>query len=220
MFAQIDAGGTEVVYTMYDATSSYDAYVVPAQGGAKRKICSACGPTFSLSPDGKQFLAVPVTSQTNIDLVDVASGKSTPILQHSQYRLVFPRFSPDGKWIVFLLTHSAGSLDVMLAPFRGAASVPEQDWITITPAPGNVTQAFWSPDGGLLYYVISSGGSTSLMARRLDRNHHPADPPLRVFQFPGRLRPQGPDILNAVPGRFIGSMSELSFNVWMTDLPK
>jgi hypothetical protein len=109
----------------------------------------------------------------------------------------------------------------MLAPFRGAASIPEQDWIAVASAQGNVSPSrpFWSPDGGLLYYMISSGGSTSLMARRLDRNHHP-DPPFRVFQFPGRLRPQGPDFLNAVPGRFIGAMSELSFNIWMTDLPK
>jgi Tol biopolymer transport system component len=92
-WAQIDAGGTEVVYTRSDATQSFDAYVVPAQGGAKRKICGGCGPTMSLSPDGKQLLSGPLTSPTQIDLVDVASGKSTPILQHSQYRLGSPRFS-------------------------------------------------------------------------------------------------------------------------------
>lgn len=59
------------------------------------------------------------------------------------------------------------------------------------------------------------------MARRLDRIDHPFDPPFRVFDFPGRIHPQGKgDFLSAVPGRFIGAMSEFSFNVWMMDLPK
>jgi serine/threonine protein kinase/WD40 repeat protein len=220
-FALIDASGTEVVYTTYDARLSYDAYVVPAQGGARRKICDKCGPTESLSPDGKQFLAEG-SAPSMVNLVDVASGKSTLVLQHSQFPVRLPHFSPDGKWIVFLLSRSAASFDVMLAPFRGATSVPEQDWITVTPTPANVNQAFWSPDGALLYYGINAGGSYSLMARHLDRNYHPADAPFRVFQFAGRIRPQGGggDSLTAVPGRFIGAMSELSFNVWMMDLPK
>ncbi len=110
----------------------------------------------------------------------------------------------------------------MLAPFRGATSVPEQDWITVTTAPANVFQAFWSPDGGLLYYIINAGGSYSLMARRLDRKLHPAGASFRVFEFPARLHPQNywNDAIIAVPGRFIGAMSDLSYNIWIMDLPK
>ncbi len=224
--ALINASGTEVVYTMSDARSSYDVYVVPAQGGQKRKICDNCGPTDSLSPDGKHFLATRRSGRrTGVHLVDMASGKSALVLEHSQYFVFAPRFSPDGKWIVFLMARGVGAFDFMLAPFRGASSVPEKDWITVTPAPGSVSQGFWSPDGGLVYYVTSVGGSSSLMARHLDRNHHPADPPFRVFEFSSRIHPQGngfypPEALSAVPGRFVGAMSEFSFNVWMMDLPK
>jgi Tol biopolymer transport system component len=224
-FTQINASGTEVFFTMSNSTGSIDADVVPTQGGAKRKICSDCGPTNSLSPDGTEFLES--RGDRSINLVDVASGKRTLILQHSQYPLTRPRFSPDGKWIVFLLQRGAAVLDVKVAPFRGATSVPEQDWTTVTPAPANVNQAFWSPDGGLLYYVVSGGGSYSLMARRLDRNYHPAKPAFRVFEFPGRIHPQvslvtfdPTDTLTAVPGRFIGAMPEFSFNIWIMDLPK
>jgi len=209
----------EVLYT----ASAYEVYAVPAQGGAKRKICEKCGPTESLSSDGKQFLATQQGSpRAGINLVDVASGNTTLVLQHSQYRVSTPRFSPDGKWIAFRLIRGAGAIDILLAPFRGGVSVPEQDWITVTPAPANVHQAFWSPDGGLVYYVIGAGGSTSLMARRLDRNHHPVDPPFRVFEFPGRPTPASAvsDLLTAMPGRFIGAMTENSSNIWMTDLPK
>jgi hypothetical protein len=128
--------------------------------------------------------------------------------------------SPAAKqWIPFLMLRGPGAID-MSAPFRGATSVPEQDWITVT-APANVSQAFWSPDAGLVYYVINSGGSSCLMARRLDLNDHPLDPPFRVSDFPGRIHPQGnEDFLSAVPGRFIDALSWFSFNVWMTDLPK
>jgi len=215
----------ELFNKFLDATMSFDVYAVPAQGGAKRKVCGHCGPTESLSPDGKDFLTADIVPPSKINLVDVASGESRLLLQHSQNPLSRPRFSPDGKWIAFLVTRTAGSLDVMLAPIGGSASVPEQDWITITPAPENVEQAFWSPDGGLVYYVINAGGSFSIMARHLDRNRRPAGTPFRVFEFPGRIHPQSgintrEDMLTAVPGRFIGALPELSFNVWMTDLPR
>jgi hypothetical protein len=105
-------------------------------------------------------------------------------------------------------------------------SVSEQDWIAVTPAPLNLNQAFWSPDGKLIYYVANSAASFSLMARHIDRNLNPVDPPFRVFELPSRIHPQffqgfnAIGTLSAVPGRFIRVMPELSFNVWMMDLPK
>ena len=230
-FAQINASGTEVFFTMSNNASSYDDYVVPTQGGAKRKICDQCGPIESLSPDGGQFLSTRQDSpRLGVNLVDIASGKSTLILEHSRYYTGTPRFSPDGKWILFLMVRGAGSTHIMLAPFRGATSVPEQDWITVTPTPADINQAFWSPDGGLLYYVISSAGTSSLMARRLDRSRHPAGTPFRVFQFPGRIHPHAhwgvnqlweqSEVLTALPGSFVGAMSDDSDNIWMMDLPK
>jgi hypothetical protein len=104
-----------------------------------------------------------------------------------------------------------------------------QDWITVTPSPADISQAFWSPDGGLVYYVISSAGASLLMARRLDRSRHPPGTPFRVFQFPAQMHPHlywfvnGADqdeALTALPGRIIGAMAEYSSNIWMMDLPK
>jgi Tol biopolymer transport system component len=221
VWPQIDASGSEVVYTMYDLVVRYDAYVVSAHGGAKRKICGDCGPTESLSPDGTHFLVTrPDSLRSGINVVDVASGKSTLVLHSSSSRVGLPRFSPDGKWIAFLMARS-GSIDVMVAPFRGETSVPEQEWITVTPSPANVNQEFWSPDGGLLYYGITSGSASLLMARHLDGSRHPVDDPFRVFEFTGGARPQSTaDFLSAVPGRFIGALTQYSSNIWMMDLPK
>jgi Tol biopolymer transport system component len=93
-----------------------------------------------------------------------------------------PRFSPDGKWIVFL-AQRAKTPDVMVAPFRGAETIPEKDWITVTAGVAN-TQAFWSPDGNLLYLATNAVNSYSIMAQRLDRNHHPAGVPSVFTSLP------------------------------------
>lgn len=113
---------------------------------------------------------------------------------------------------------------------RYAGAVSGRDQITVTQAPADINQAFWSPDGGLLYYVTSSAGTSSLMARRLDGSRHRAGPPFRVFQFPGRMHPHGSwgdnqlwqesEALTALPGRFVGAMSEDNNNIWIMDLPK
>jgi len=62
------------------------------------------------------------------------------------------------------------------------------------------------------------------MARRLDRSHRPTGPPLRVYEFAGRVRPATtgttPEALSAVPGRFIGALYEQNYNIWMMDLRK
>jgi hypothetical protein len=48
----------------------------------------------------------------------------------------------------------------------------------------------------------------------------------RVYEFTGRYRqtsvngPFGPDMLTALDGGFIGALQELTFNIWMMNLPK
>ena len=66
------------------------------------------------------------------------------------------------------------------------------------------------------------------MARRLDDNHHPTGDPLRVYEFAGQIRPvaggsaagAAADTLLAVPGRFIGALQEVHYDIWIVDLPK
>jgi serine/threonine protein kinase len=221
-YAQIDPTGTQVVYTMYDSAMAQEVYAIAPQGGSKRKICDDCGPSLSLSPDGQHMLAGREDrGRSHINLVNLSSGKSTQLLYHSKYGLDGCTFSPDGKWISFLMTKGAGTIDAILAPFRGATPVPEQDWITVTPAPSNVIQVFWSPDGRLIYYIVNLGSSAYLMARHLDPSHQPTGAPFRVYEFGGRVRPPDfSEVLTAAPGRFIGVLSEDHYNIWMMDLPK
>jgi dipeptidyl aminopeptidase/acylaminoacyl peptidase len=221
--AWISADGSSVVYTSFQTpTRLSNVYELSVGGGPPRKICDDCGPVRSLTPDGKQFLATRMEgSRPQISLVSVESGHSTVLLQHPRYNLDAPRFSPDGKWIAFQMA-GGGSVDIVVAPFRGAAAIPESEWTTVNSEPGVFNNAFWSPDGGLLYYMKRGAGPFYLMARRLDSNRHPQGLPIEVYQFTERVRPRlvFGDSFTAGPGRIVGSMLESNNNIWLLDLPK
>jgi len=215
----ISADGERILYSQFPNTF---VYATTADGTSHREICSDCGPTNSLSPDGKQFLSSHTArSRTPVALVDAETGHATDILQHSKFHAFNPRFSADGNWICFVLFHSPGVNEIFIAPMRGKTAVPEQDWIPITASPGNFAQPFWSPDGSLVYYQSTEGSQQFIMARRLDQNRHPVGDAFRVYEFSGRLRPVGRGSkFSAVPGRIIGAMVQFTYNVWLMDLPK
>ena len=187
-YALIDTTGSMVLYAVNapNDVNSHDVYVIPGRGGVKRKICDACGWTMSLSPDRQYFLARQEEGVgSHVAVVDVASGTSTPLLKTGSGAIDAARFSPDGNWIVFTVTRAYASIDVMIAPFRGRTIIPESDWVTVTPTPGDTYHVFWSPNGGLVYYDLSTAGSSALMARRLDSSHHPIGDAFRVYEFAG-----------------------------------
>ena len=111
--ALINASGTEVVYTMSDARSSYDVYVVPAQGGQKRKDMRQLRPYRQSFPGWKALsrYATEWPTMTGVHLVDMASGKSALVLEHSRSIALYSHRAspPDGKWIVFLMARGVGA---------------------------------------------------------------------------------------------------------------
>jgi len=224
----IDGKGSEVLYTTTEASASWDVYAVPTVGGASRRICTDCGPTLDLTLNGKQFLASRVDgARSRINLVDVETGKPALLLQHPKYPVDRASLSPDNKWVAFAMTRAVASIDVLVAPLRGANTIPEKEWITITPEPVNVGQVFWSPDSTLVYYVRNAGASSYLTAQRIDKKGHPSGSPIRMYEFNGRVRPgaifgSGTRLekLTAVPGRIVGVLVEQNSNIWMMDLPK
>jgi dipeptidyl aminopeptidase/acylaminoacyl peptidase len=79
-----------------------------------------------------------------------------------------PRFSPDGKTLLFLSSRS-GSIQPWLLPLGGGEPVP------LCEVPGGVTHAEWAPDGARVLLVARSGvprfavgDSEQPVARRID----------------------------------------------------
>jgi Tol biopolymer transport system component len=222
----IDATGSNVFYSMNTARdiSAFDVYHVSAQGGRNRKVCDGCGPTLSVTPDGRRLLAYRQDGQRSVvTIVDGESGATNVLLSHPKFPVSNGRLSPDGKWVSFLLTKSQNSADLFIAPVQ-SSTIPEHEWIAITPEAGDIRHPFWSPDGRSVYYTMAAGAVTSLMARRLDAQRQPIGAPVRIHEFSGPLRPGGGGIgannqFVALPDRFVGVLNELNYNIWIMDLP-
>jgi eukaryotic-like serine/threonine-protein kinase len=226
----IDATGSNVFYSMNSVRdiTAFDVYHVSAQGGRNRKVCEGCGPTLSVTPDGRRVLAYRQDGQRSVvTIVDSESGETSVLLSHPKFPVRGGRLSPDGKWVVFLVEKSQNSADLFIAPLRTGA-IPEQDWVSITTEVGDIRYPFWSPDGRSVYYTMAAGATIYLMARRLDALRQPAGAPTQIYEFSGRLRPGGAsggaglaagNQFVALSDRFVGVLSEVNYNIWIMDLP-
>jgi Tol biopolymer transport system component/DNA-binding winged helix-turn-helix (wHTH) protein len=100
-------------------------YIVPALGGAERKIAEvqSGGTSFSFMPDG-QTIAVAdrdsANSNSGIFFVNVETGAkqrlTAPPLNFNDHS---PRISPDGKSIVFLRAASVSDMDLYIVSVAG-----------------------------------------------------------------------------------------------------
>jgi Tol biopolymer transport system component/tRNA A-37 threonylcarbamoyl transferase component Bud32 len=220
---QITADGSRVVYQKNENQKA-DFYVVPASGGEAERVCQDCGTANGWSHDGKSIVYELLNSRA-IVLVDVASGKKTEILKHPKYGLSRGRFSPDDRWVSF---HSItpSTRQIFIAPFRGAAPIPESQWIPITDGKAMDRYAAWSPDGNLFYFLSEREGFRCIWAQRLDpATKQPLGAAFPVSHFHTSRRslmtigdPVGMGMSVAID-KLVFSMVERTGNIWMTNLP-
>jgi Tol biopolymer transport system component/tRNA A-37 threonylcarbamoyl transferase component Bud32 len=220
---QITADGSRVVYDRVENQKG-DLYVVPTSGGEAERACQDCRVTNGWSNDGKS-LVYELLAARAIVLVDVASGKKTEILKHPKSGLSRGRFSPDDHWISF---HSITPTTrrIFVAPFRGAAPIPESQWIPITDGKDMDRYAAWSPDGNLLYFLSEREGFRCIWAQRLDpvtKQPLGAAFPVSHFHTSRRSLMTIGDPFNmgmsVAIDKLVFSMVERTGNIWMTNLP-
>jgi Tol biopolymer transport system component/tRNA A-37 threonylcarbamoyl transferase component Bud32 len=220
---QIAPDGSRVVF---DKTESQKLalYVTPTGGGEAERICLDCRVPNGLSYDGKKVL-YEVLAARAVVLVDAASGQKTEILKHAKYGLSRGRFSPDDRWISFhSITPSARR--IFVAPFHGAAEIPENEWIPVTDGQAMDRYACWSPDGNLLYFLSERDSFRCIWAQRLEPvTKHPSGAafPVRHFHTSRRsLATVGDPLstgLTVAADKVVFSMTERTGNIWMTSLP-
>jgi serine/threonine protein kinase/Tol biopolymer transport system component len=221
--AQISPDGSKVAYVKFEKQKSM-YYVVSSKGGEAERVCEDCQTLNGWSQDGKSILYESLGAHA-IVLADVASGKKTEILKHPKYGLSRGRFSPDDRWISF---HSISptARRIFIAPFHGAAEIPEKEWIPITDGEAMDRYACWSPDGNLLYFLSEREGFRCIWAQRLDpTTKRPSGTafPVRHFHTSRRsLMTLGDPLhtgMSLARDKLVFSMTERTGNIWMASLP-
>jgi eukaryotic-like serine/threonine-protein kinase len=221
--SQIDSDGAKVVFAKFENQKG-GLYVVPTNGGEAERACQDCGTPNGWSHDGRKILCELLAARA-IALVDSASGEKTEILKHPKYGLSRGRLSPDDHWISFhSITPSARR--IFVAPFHGAAGIPEKEWIPITDGQAMDRYASWSPDGNLLYFLSERDGFRCIWAQRLDpATKHPSGAAFPILHFHTSRRSLmtiGDPVLMGMSvaiDKLVFSMTEQTGNIWMKNLP-
>jgi Tol biopolymer transport system component len=169
--------GETLAYRMAENGSSV-GYAVSLAAGGTETICEDCS-DYGWSSDKKRLVLVAKTP-ARVSILDVATKRKTPLLEHAKYLLWNPRFSPDDRWVSFNATEP-GQSRVFVAPVRDQGTIPEQEWITIADT-GWDDKPRWSPDGNTLYLISERDGFRCIWAQRQDpETERPVGPSLEVY---------------------------------------
>jgi eukaryotic-like serine/threonine-protein kinase len=206
-----NVSGARVAYSVYEKDKR--VVYVSAPGGAPEKLCEGCLRATDWSHDEKALLMFG-GNPYQISVLDLASHRQTPLLQHRDYPLLYGRFSPDNRWICFTARFQPDRARIAIAPIDGPKPVPESAWITIVEA-GAEDWANWSPDGKTLYFTSAKDGHNCLWGQRVEPvSHRPVGEAFAVQHLHGRVSytQRG---WSAAGGRIAMALYEDTGNIWM-----
>jgi Tol biopolymer transport system component len=207
----IDASGARIAFSVYEKDKRME--YVSSPGGTPEKLCEGCLRATDWSPDEKTLLVFGANPY-QIDVLDVASHRQTPLLKHPTYDLLYGRFSPDNRWVSFTARSQGNRGRIAIAPIDGPKPVPEGAWITIAEAAGD-DWASWSPDGKTLYFTSPRDGHSCLWGQRIEASsHRPVGEAFAVQHLHGRVSFEHLG-WSAAGGRIGLALVEATGNVWM-----
>lgn len=215
---QTTADGSTVYYSIY---GKREAYSVSVKGGEATKICEDCG-TWDVSHDGTKILYWYSTANplVSIGLLQRSSGERAEIIQHPEYSLYQPHFSPDDRWITFLAKTGQDRSRVYVVPFKGVGRHVLGDWIPVTDGENLDDKPRWSPDGNLLYFTSERDGFRCIWAQRLAAvSKRPEGEPFGVYHFHTSRRSLmnvglGPLEISVARNALIFNLGEITGNIW------
>ncbi len=112
-----------------------------------------------ISPDGKTIAYVRKSgdimtdrARSSIWLIDVATGKQTPIAAGSSGNASQPRWSPDGKRVAYVASEPGGKPQLFVRWMSDHATA------RVTGLPDAPQDIAWSPDGSQIAYVMRVPG--------------------------------------------------------------
>jgi len=156
----------------------------------------------------------------------VASGKKAQLLAHPAYSLSEAHFSPDGRWLAFLVRTSATHSRVSVAPFHEGKAVAPGEWIAVTGGEFNDDKPRWSPDGSLLYFTSERDGFRCIWAQSVDRaTKRPTGEPFAVYHSHNAQRSlanlgSGPSEMSVARDRLVFNLGERTGAIWLARPPE
>ncbi len=191
--------------------------LVAAAGGAVSRLCDDCT-LGDWSPDGKRVL-IQRDSPSRLLLRDLGSGREMPLAGHDTWNLFQPRFSPDGRWVVFHTANTPSLRQIYAVPVTSDKQISAGEWIPVVSDFG--VQPSWAPDGSGIYYFSLRDGAFCAWLQPLDpATKRPLANPLVVRHFhDGGLRAvAGAGVTNHVAGGYLYvTLTSSAANIWMLD---
>jgi Tol biopolymer transport system component len=127
-FASWSPDGRQIAFCRRAMETGYDSrervpfsvYIVPALGGAERKIAQTWA-GVSWSADGQKLALARVPNNTpnsgGIDVLSLESGERHKLTASEED--ILPAFSPSGKWIAFTRLFPGRGLEIFVVPAEG-----------------------------------------------------------------------------------------------------
>lgn len=176
------------------------------------------------SPDGKQLLVAQENSDhlsqiSTLSAIPVGNSQPTPrrIAAQDNHYLWEPRFSPDGRWVVFIaqgtqLSRTESAIHV--APTSGGK------WIRVTDGKFWDDKPRWAPDGKTLYFLSRQGGFYDVWGIPFDSVEGKVVGErfrLTTFDSPSLMVPNDIGIvdLSLNQNKLVLNLSEVSGSIWV-----
>ena len=152
-----------------DRIGMYDIYVQPIDGSPDRLLWKDDRDKFSgaWAPDGQSLLVTRFDKKTFADIwvVPVDGGKPWPFVQ-SENRDELARFSPDGKWVAYVVGGTAGEEELYIRPFpKGRAHRVSTDGGGDPSWNPNGRELVWTSKGRILSASLDLSGATPQIGR-------------------------------------------------------
>jgi Tol biopolymer transport system component/DNA-binding winged helix-turn-helix (wHTH) protein len=207
----INASGTRIAFSTNE--NGKRVLYLSAPGGMPEKLCDGCLRATSWSQDERRLLIF-TGNPYQVNLLDVASRKQTPLLKHPIYNLLYGRVSADNRWVSFTARIDPNRSEIAIAPVDGPNPVPESAWIKITEESAE-DWANWSPDGKTLYFTSARDGHTCLWGQRIAADSHRPDGEAFAVQHLHGRATYAQEGWSAAGGRIAMVLDEGTGSIWM-----